>query len=159
MFHPNDREAYPFYALLEESGAIALFHTGHSGIGGGLPGGGGIAVEDPDNPMAIDDVAVDFPHLQIVMAHPSFPGQDEALSIAMHKPQVAIDLSVWTPKCFPPSLVTAMSRNLKHQTLFGSDYPLITPDRWLDDFAQLGLEPDVQSAILKENATRILGLG
>jgi predicted TIM-barrel fold metal-dependent hydrolase len=43
--------------------------------------------------------------------------------------------------------------------LVGSDYPLITPDCWLDDFAQLGLEPDVQSAILKENATRILGLG
>jgi predicted TIM-barrel fold metal-dependent hydrolase len=158
MFHPNDGEAYPFYELIEESGAIALFHTGHSGIGGGLPGGGGIRLKY-GNPMAIDDVAVDFPHMQIVMAHPSFPWQDEALSIAMHKPQVAIDLSGWTPKRFPPSLVTAMSRNLKHQILFGSDYPLITPDRWLEDFAQLGLEPDVQSAILKENATRILGLG
>lgn len=158
MFHPNDRVAYPFYELIEGSEAIALFHTGHSGIGGGLPGGGGIRLKY-GNPMAIDDVAVDFPHMQIVMAHPSFPWQDEALSIAMHKPQVAIDLSGWTPKRFPPSLVTAMSRDLKHQTLFGSDYPLITPDRWLDDFAQLGLEPDVESAILKENASRILGLG
>lgn len=158
MFHPNDRMAYPLYELIEESGLVALFHTGHSGIGAGLPGGGGIRLKY-GNPMAIDDVAVDFPRLSIVMAHPSFPWQDEALSIAMHKPQVAIDLSGWTPKRFPPSLVAAMSRNLKRQTLFGSDYPLITPDRWLDDFAELGLDSEATSAILKENAIRILGLG
>ena len=158
MFHPNDRLAYPLYELIEEFGAIALFHTGHSGIGAGLPGGGGIRLRY-GNPMAIDDVAVDFPHMSIVMAHPSFPWQDEALSIAMHKPQVSIDLSGWTPKRFPPTLVAAMSRSLKDQTLFGSDYPLITPDRWLDDFAELDLNPEVTSAILKENAIRILGLG
>lgn len=158
MVYPNDRLAYPLYELIEGSGVVALFHTGHSGIGAGLPGGGGIHLKY-GNPMAIDDVAVDFPYMSIVMAHPSFPWQDEALSIAMHKPQVSIDLSGWTPKRFPPSLVTAMRRDLQRQTLFGSDYPLITPDRWLDDFAQLGLEPDVQSAILKENASRILGFG
>lgn len=158
MFHPNDPIAYPLYELIEESGAVALFHTGHSGIGAGLPGGGGIRLKY-GNPMDIDDVAVDFPQMSIVMAHPSFPWQDEALSIAMHKPQVSIDLSGWTPKRFPSSLVSAMSRSLKSQTLFGSDYPLITPDRWLRDFDELELDPEVRSAILKENATRILGLG
>lgn len=157
MFHPNDRVAYPLYEMIEESGVVALFHTGHSGIGAGLPGGGGIRLKYGD-PMAIDDVAVDFPQMSIVMAHPSFPWQDGALSIAMHKPQVSIDLSGYTPKRFPPSLVSAMSRSLKSQTLFGSDYPLITPDRWLHDFAQLDLDPEVQSAILKKNAIRILGL-
>jgi hypothetical protein len=156
-FHPNDRISYPLYELIEEAGLVALFHTGHSGIGAGLPGGGGIALKY-GNPMAIDDVAVDFPQMSIVMAHPAFPWQDEALSIAMHKPQVSIDLSGWSPKRFPPSLVKAMSTSLKGQTLFGSDFPLITPDRWLADFAALGLEPDVRSAILKDNALRILGL-
>jgi predicted TIM-barrel fold metal-dependent hydrolase len=158
MFHPNDRMAYPLYELIEASGVVALFHTGHSGIGAGLPGGGGIHLKY-GNPMAIDDVAVDFPRMSIVMAHPSFPWQDEALSIAMHKPQVSIDLSGWTPKRFPQSLVMAMSRDLKAQTLFGSDYPLITPDRWLDDFADLELDPEVTSAILKENAMLLLDLG
>lgn len=158
MFHPNDRQAYPLYQLIEEAGQVALFHTGHSGIGAGLPGGGGIRLKY-GNPMAIDDVATDFPQMSIVMAHPAFPWQDEALSIAMHKPQVAIDLSGWSPKRFPASLVAAIRRNLTQQTLFGSDYPLITPDRWLRDFAELELEPEVRSAILKENAARILGLG
>lgn len=158
QFHANDPIAYPLYELIEEAGLVALFHTGHSGIGSGLPGGGGIALKY-GNPMAIDDVAVDFPSLSIVMAHPAFPWQDEALSIAMHKPQVAIDLSGWTPKRFPSSLVRAMSTTLKDQTLFGSDFPLISPDRWLEDFADLDLGPDVQSAILKDNAMRVLGLG
>jgi predicted TIM-barrel fold metal-dependent hydrolase len=158
QFHPNDRMAYPLYELIEEAGLVALFHTGHSGIGSGLPGGGGIALKY-GNPMAIDDVAVDFPGLSIVMAHPAFPWQDEALSIAMHKPQVAIDLSGWTPKRFPPALLRAVSTTLRRQTLFGSDFPLIAPDRWLRDFAELGLEPEVRSAILKDNAIRVLGLG
>jgi hypothetical protein len=77
----------------------------------------------------------------------------------MHKPQVAIDLSGWTPKRFPTSLVKAISRTLSLQALFGSDYPLITPDRWLRDFAEIDLEPSVRTAIIKENAVRLLGLG
>jgi hypothetical protein len=93
------------------------------------------------------------------MAHPAFPWQDEALSVAMHKPQVAIDLSGWSPKRFPPQLVRAMATNLAGQTLFGSDFPLITPDRWMEDFATLELNDEVRSAILKENALRILGIG
>ncbi len=157
QFAPNDRTVYPLYEVIQEAGRIALFHTGHSGIGSGLPGGGGIRLKY-GHPMLIDDVAVDFPDLRIIMAHPSFPWQDEALSIAMHKPQVHIDLSGWSPKRFPPQLVAAMSRSLRDQMLFGSDYPLITPARWLDDFAGLGLDEDTQLRILKSNAMRLLGL-
>ena len=87
-FFPNDRAAYPIYEAIAEAGVPALFHSGHSGIGAGLPGGGGIRLKY-SNPMYVDDVAVDFPELKIVLAHPSFPWQDEALSIALHKPQVS----------------------------------------------------------------------
>jgi uncharacterized protein len=156
-FDPNDRSAYPLFEVIEEAGAIALFHTGHSGIGAGLPGGGGIRLKY-GNPMSIDDVAVDFPGMKIVMAHPSFPWQDEALSVAMHKPQVHLDLSGWTPKRFPPQLVTAMSSSLQEQVLFGSDFPLITPDKWLGDFATLGVDDVTSALVLKGNAGRLLGL-
>jgi len=157
QFHPNDRSAYPVYEVLEAAGAIALFHTGHSGIGSGLPGGGGIRLKY-GNPMDVDDVAVDFPELRIVLAHPSFPWQDEALSVAMHKAQVSIDLSGWSPKYFPPQLVRYAGSMLRNQVLFGSDYPLITPDRWLADFAELDIPDDVRPLILRDNAMRLLGL-
>ena len=85
--------------------------------------------------MHIDDVAVDFPDMPIILAHPSFPWQDEAISICLHKPQVYIDLSGWSPKYFSPTLLQYANTLLKHKMLFGSDYPWITPDRWLADFA------------------------
>ena len=112
----------------------AVFHTGHSGIGSGMPGGGGIRLKY-SNPMYVDDVAVDFPAMPIVLAHPSFPWQEEALSVAMHKPQVYIDLSGWAPKLFPPILVQYVNGPLRTKALFGSDYPVLTPDRWLAEFA------------------------
>ena len=156
-FFPNDRMAYPLYEAIAEAGLPALFHTGHSGIGSGLPGGGGVRLKY-SNPICLDDVAVDFPELKMVLAHPSFPWQDEALSIAMHKPEVYIDLSGWSPKYFPPQLVQYARTLLKRQVLFGSDFPMITPDRWMQDFERLGLDPEVQSLIFKENAARLLGL-
>ncbi|HEY1274408.1 MAG TPA: amidohydrolase family protein [Thermoleophilaceae bacterium] len=156
-FFPNDRKVYPLYEAIAEAGLPALFHTGHSGIGSGLPGGGGIRLKY-SNPIHVDDVAADFPEMPIVLAHPSFPWQDEALSIAMHKPEVYIDLSGWSPKYFPPQLVHYANTLLKHQVLFGSDYPMITPDRWLGDFEKLDISEDVRPLILKENAAKLLGL-
>ena len=92
------------------------------------------------------------------MAHPSFPWQDEALSVCLHKPQVYIDLSGWSPKYFPPQLVQYANTLLKHKVLFGSDYPLITPERWIADFEQIAIKPEVRPLILKENAIKLLGL-
>jgi hypothetical protein len=156
-FFPNDRMAYPLYEVIEEAGLPALFHTGQSGVGTGLPGGGGIRLKY-SNPMHVDDVAVDFPELKIVLAHPSFPWQDEALAIAVHKPQVYIDLSGWSPKYFPPQLIHHANTLLRDRVLFGTDYPFITPDRWLGDFAKLDITPEVRPLILKQNAMRLLGL-
>ena len=164
-FHPNlqqtranDRIAYPLYELIEQAGLVALFHTGHTGIGAGLPGGGGIRLR-LGHPMDVDDVAVDFPRLKIVMAHPAFPWQDEAISIALHKPQVSIDLSGWSPRLLPPELLRHAGKRLSRQVLFGSDYPLITPERWLSEFERLEMEPEARELILRGNAIRLLGLG
>ncbi|HEX9035136.1 MAG TPA: amidohydrolase family protein [Streptosporangiaceae bacterium] len=156
-FHPNDPMAYGLYAVIEELGLPAVFHTGQTGIGAGLPGGGGVRLKY-SNPMDLDDVAVDFPDLKIIMAHPSFPWQDEALAVATHKPNVYIDLSGWSPKYFPPQLVRYASTLLKDKVLFGSDFPVITPDRWLADFDKLDVKPEVRQLILRENAVRLLGL-
>ncbi len=156
-FHPNDPMAYPLYEAIEQLGVPAVFHTGQTGIGAGVPGGGGIRLKY-SNPLDIDDVAADFPGLPIILAHPSFPWQDEALAVATHKPTVHIDLSGWSPKYFPPQLVRYANTLLKDKVMFGSDYPVITPDRWLADFDTLDIKPEVRPLILKDNAARLLGL-
>jgi len=158
QFFPNDRIAYPLYEIFAEARLPVLFHTGHSGIGTGLPGGGGVRLKY-GNPLPIDDVAVDFPDMPIIMAHPSFPWQDEAISICLHKPNVYIDLSGWSPKYFAPQLVQYANTLLKHKVLFGSDYPLITPGRWMADLEKISIRDEVRPLILKENACRLLGIG
>lgn len=156
-FEPNDGAFYPLYEEICDLGVPALFHTGQTGIGAGLPGGRGIKLRY-SNPMLLDDVAADFPDLTVVLAHPSVPWQDEAISIATHKANVYIDLSGWSPKYFPPQLVRAANTVLRRKVLFGSDYPVITPDRWLEDFAALDISDDVRPLILKDNAAVVLGL-
>jgi hypothetical protein len=156
-FWPNDPEHFPLYEVIAEAGLIALFHSGTTGIGAGMPGGGGVRLKY-SNPMAVDDVAAEFPELDIILAHPSFPWQDEALAIAVHKPNVYIDLSGWSPKYFPANLVQYTNTLLKHKMLFGSDYPLISPDRWLSDFEKIQIRDEVRPLVLKENAARLLGL-
>jgi predicted TIM-barrel fold metal-dependent hydrolase len=158
QFHANDRMAYPFYEIVAEARLPIIFHTGHSGIGTGMPGGGGIRLKY-GNPMDIDDVAVDFPDMPIILAHPSFPWQDEAISICLHKPEVFIDLSGWSPKYFSPVLIQYANTLLRNKVLFGSDFPMIKPDRWLADFEQIPIRDEVRPLILKENAARLFGLG
>jgi hypothetical protein len=157
QFHANDKAAYPFYEVVAAAKLPVIFHTGHSGIGTGMPGGGGVRLKY-GNPMDIDDVAVDFPDMPIIMAHPSFPWQDEAISVCLHKPQVYIDLSGWSPKYFSPILIQYANTLLKKKMLFGSDYPLITPDRWMSDFAAIAIRDEVRPLILKENAARLFSL-
>jgi hypothetical protein len=156
-FYPNDRMAYPLYEAIAEAGLPMVFHSGHSGFGSGVRGGGGLRLEY-SNPIHLDDVAIDFPDSPIIIAHPSWPWQDEALSVCMHKPNVYIDLSGWSPKYFPQQLVQYANSLLKDRVLFGTDFPLITPDRWLRDFEEAGFKPEVRPGILKDNAARLLVL-
>jgi predicted TIM-barrel fold metal-dependent hydrolase len=156
-FEPHDVRYYPLYDVLQELGVPALFHTGQTGIGAGLPGGRGIKLRYSD-PMLLDDVAAVFPELTIVLAHPSVPWQDEAISMATHRANIYIDLSGWSPKYFPPQLVRAADGVLRHKVLFGSDFPLLTPERWLADFARLEISDEVRPLILKDNAAGVLGL-
>lgn len=156
-FFPNDRMAYPLYEAIAEEGAIALFHSGQTGVGSGMRGGMGMRLKY-SNPIHVDDVAVDFPDMPIILAHPSFPWTEEGLAVATHKPNVYIDMSGWSPKYFPPVFVHYANTILKKKMLFGSDWPAITPDRWMNDFDQISIKDEVKPLILKENAKRLLKL-
>jgi predicted TIM-barrel fold metal-dependent hydrolase len=156
-FDPSDPAYIPLWACIEELGLPVLVHTGQTGAGARLPGGWGFRLS-LSNPMLLDDVAARHPDLQVIMAHPSVPWQDEAISVATHKGNAWIDLSGWSAKYFAPNLVRAARTYLNDKMLFGSDFPALTPERWLDDFAALEFPEDATQAILKGNAVRLLGL-
>jgi predicted TIM-barrel fold metal-dependent hydrolase len=156
-FYPNDTHFYPLWEKAAELDIPVLFHSGQTGVGSGTPGGGGYKLKYA-HPMLLDDVAADFPSLTIIMAHPAVPWQEEQLAVALHKGNVYIDLSGWSPKYFRPILIEYISSILKDKALFGSDYPVIQPERWLRDFETLEFKEEVKQKILLENAKKVLKL-
>jgi predicted TIM-barrel fold metal-dependent hydrolase len=156
-FEPSDPRFFPLFSAISALHVPAIFHTGMSGIGAGTPGGSGIHLRY-GQPMLLDDLAVEFPELIIIGAHPSWPWQEEMLAIARHKSNVYLDMSGWAPKYFPPSLVQQANSLLQNKCLFGSDFPVISPERWLQEFAELPFKETVRPKILKHNAAQVLGL-
>jgi predicted TIM-barrel fold metal-dependent hydrolase len=154
-FHPGDERFYPLWTKAEELGLICLFHTGTCGIGAGTPGAGRTKIRF-SHPGFLDLVGADFPALKLIAAHFGWPWFLECLAIALHKTNVLIELSGWAPKYFPPEVVREIGKRLNGQTLFGSDYPFISLDRWLTEFEALGLTEEAQRAILVENAATLL---
>jgi uncharacterized protein len=156
-FDPGDGRFSPLWEKAEELGLICLFHTGTCGIGAGTPGAGGTKIRY-SHPGFLDSVGADFPGLTLIAAHFGWPWFLECLAIALHKSNVFIELSGWAPKYLPPEVVREIGKRLNAQTLFGSDYPFISLDRWFEEFENLGLSEEARRAILVDNASRLLGL-
>ena len=156
-FRPNDVAFYPLYQEFEVLGVPVIFHTGQTGIGANLPGGRGIKLALSD-PLLLDEVAADFPGLSMILAHAGMPWYENAMAMATHKSNVYIDLSGWSPKYLPAPLIRAAGSYLSHKVLFGSDFPVITPERWLRDFEALDFPDEARPRVMKENAARLLHL-
>ncbi|MFQ5852046.1 MAG: amidohydrolase family protein [Candidatus Binatia bacterium] len=156
-FYPNDPRFYPLWEEAQRLALPILFHSGMAAAGAGTPGGMGSKLKYTQ-PIYLDDVAADFPELKIISAHPSWPWQEESLAIARHKSNFYIDLSGWAPKYFPAELVHHVNSLLQSKALFGSDWPAISVERWMEEFEQLNLKPEVRQKVLLDNAKKLFGL-
>ena len=119
------RPAYwPIFAACEQHGLLALFHTGTSGIGARQPGGQGIRI-DYAHPLKLDPVAAAHPELTMVAAHFGWPWHLDLIAIALHKTNVYIDISGWSPRRIPAEVIRELRGRLSGQFLWGSDYPVL----------------------------------
>jgi uncharacterized protein len=157
-FFANDPRFYPLWETAVKHNLIVLFHTGMMGAGAGRPGGMGYKLKYTQPIPYFDDVAADFPELKIIGAHPSWPWTEESLAIARHKTNYYIDLSGWAPKYFPPSLVQYANSIIQDRVLFGSDWPVLAVERWLKEFEELPIKPEVRQKIMLGNAKKLLGV-
>lgn len=155
-FYPDDKQFFPLYEKCQDLGIPILFHSGFAAAGVGMPGGGGFKLKYGRPIPGFDDVAAEFPGLTIIMAHPAWPWIEEQIAVAMHKPNVYIDLSGWAPRFIPQSLIREANTRLQDKVLFGSDYPYLPPDKWIKGFTDLPIDEDVRSKILLDNAREIL---
>jgi predicted TIM-barrel fold metal-dependent hydrolase len=157
-FSPNDRRFYPIWDLLQSLRAPVLIHSGTTAIGAGEPGGLGYKLGRARPIPNIDDVAADFPRLNIVAAHPGWPWTEELIAVAIHKANVSIDISGWGPKYIPAPLKHDMQRRLQDKVLFGSDYPGWSPGQCCDEWEMEGFKPGIIEKLFHQNAVRILKL-
>jgi predicted TIM-barrel fold metal-dependent hydrolase len=149
----SDRVWDPFYQLSLEADRPIMILTGLTGIGQGLPGGGGYVL-DHGHPRHIDEVAARYPTLKVLAARPAYPWQDDMLAILTHKPNVSYELHGWGPKQFSPSLKKAIAGRLQDRIMFGCDFPVLRYEKVVADWKSEGYSDDILAKALFANAER-----
>ncbi|TMH99400.1 MAG: hypothetical protein E6H46_13370 [Betaproteobacteria bacterium] len=152
---PSDPAWRPFYELCIEAKIPALIFVGTTGLGAGLPGGGGILLDDC-HPRHLDQVAAKHPQLQIVAARPGWPWQAETIAVLLHKRNIWYEVHGWSPTYFTPDLKHEIPRRLRKRVMFGADYPLFTYERLVRDWRSEGYAEDVLEDVFVNNAERFL---
>ena len=154
-FDPSDPAHEELFSTIERLGVPCIFHGGNTQFGGGTPGGRGLEIRYGD-PILIDTLAARHPDLDIIIAHPAFPWEREQLATCLHKGNVYMDLSGWLPRYIDDQVLHYTRTLLQDKVMFGTDYPMLDPERWMADFAELGFEEEIQRKVLWENAEGLL---
>ena len=157
-FNPTNSRFFPIYEACNRLNLPVIFHGGTTAISAGSPGGGGLMLEYCKPIPYIDEIAARYPELRIIIAHPAWPWHDDQLAVMRHKGNVYMDLSGWAPKYFPESIIQNVNTLVQDKVFFGSDFPVLTPERWLSEFAALPIKEAVRPKILLHNAAKFLGI-
>jgi len=150
FFYPNEESMYPVYAEAEKLGIPVLFHTGSSIFRNSRIKYG--------NPLFLDDVAVDFPDLKIIMAHGGRgPWYEEAMTMVRLHPNVFIDVAGLPPARLI-DLFPALDR-FADKFVFGSDWPAVNVQKNIEMIKTLGISIAAKEKILGGNARDLLAIG
>ena len=101
---------------------------------------------------------MDFPDLTIVGGHIGYPWTDEMIALATKYPNVFIDTSAYKASRYPDALVRYMGGHGRKKVLFGSNFPMITPEACLRSLDELELDEEAKALFLGGNAARVFGL-
>ncbi len=146
----TDRRYYPLFAECVNLNIPVCLQVGHTGP---------LCPSEPGRPIPyIDVVAIEFAELKIVCGHIGYPWTSEMIAVATKHPNVFIDTSAYTAKRYPPELVTYMKTNGRKKVLFGTNYPMITPAKCLEDLDSLGLDDEGKELFLHGNAESVFCL-
>ena len=150
---PDHAKYYPYYAKCCELDIPIMMQVGHNLVYSRerrLPSVG--------RPITLDQVAIDFPDLKLIGIHIGIPWTDEMISMAWKHENVYIGSDAYAPKYWPDSFVHYLKTYGQDKVLFGTDWPVISPERAMDEIKQLEISPSVMEKFLNTNAKRIFKL-
>jgi len=163
-FHPimqhfavNERQFYPLFETINALKVPIMVDVGTTGMGAGMPGGMGAKIRHA-HPSSIDELAADFPDLNIICAHPGWPWIDEMTAVALHKGNVYWEMSGWAPKYLPDDIKRDIRGRLKDKVMFGSDYPSMPYERLFREWGEIGYTDEILEKFYHKNAEELLGL-
>ena len=147
---PTHPRFYPVFSECCELGVPFCTQVGHTGP---------LMPSEPGRPIPyIDQVALDFPELSIVCGHIGYPWTSEMIAVATKHPNVYIDTSAYTIERYPPELVVYLKGNGRNKVMFGSNWPMISPQKALSALDSLNLDSETRDAFLGGNAADVFGL-
>jgi predicted TIM-barrel fold metal-dependent hydrolase len=147
---PDHAKWYPYYAKCCELDVPIMLQVGHNLVYSRerrLPSVG--------RPICLDQVAIDFPELTILGIHIGVPWTDEMISMAWKHDNIFIGVDAYAPKHWPPQLVHYLNSYGRHKVLFGTDWPVIDPERAVREIDAMELRPETMAALMRDNALRL----
>lgn len=142
----NHRQYYPFYAKCAELGVPVVMQVGHSAMK--MP-------SELGKPILLDDVALDFPELDIVGGHTGWPWSKELEALAWKHDNLYLGATAHAPKYWEENVLDFIKSRGRDSVVFGTDYPVLDYPETLSQIDELGLKPEVERKLLYENARNL----
>lgn len=150
---PDAALYYPYYARCVELDVPIMMQVGQN-----LIYQKNVRLPSVARPILLDRVAIDFPDLKLIGIHVGVPWTDEMIAMAWKHENVFIGLDAYAPKHLPAGLVRYMDSYGADKVLFGTDWPVIDPERAVAEMRQHNLRPTAFQKVMRDNAVKVFGL-
>ena len=150
---PDHARYYPIYAKCCELEIPIMMQVGHC-----LRYQRERVLPSVGQPITLDQIAIDFPELVLIGIHLGYPWTEEMISVAWKHENVYIGSDAYAPRHWPESFVHFINTWGKDKVLFGTDWPVIDPERAITEIEALELRPESKQKFLRDTALRLFRL-
>lgn len=150
---PDSALCYPIYSRCEELGIPIMMQVGQN-----LIYQKDVRLPSVAKPILLDQVAIDFPNLVLIGIHIGVPWTDEMIAMAWKHENVYIGIDAYAPKHLPASLKHYMNSYGSHKVMFGTDWPVIDPERAVSEIHEHALRPESLEKVMRGNAVKVFRL-
>lgn len=150
---PDHAKYYPYYAKCCELDVPIMMQVGQNLVYSRqrrLPSVG--------RPICLDRVAIDFPELRVIGIHIGVPWTDEMIAMCWKHENVFMAGDAYAPKHWPPAFIHYANTYGRDKVLFGTDWPVIDPERAVAEINGLGMRDDSRRLMMRDNALRVFRL-
>ena len=147
---PDHARYYPIYARCAELNIPIMMQIGHNLVYSRTR-----RLHSVGRPICLDTVAIDFPELKLIGIHIGVPWTEEAISMAWKHENIFLAGDAYAPKHWPKNFVHYANSYGSHKVLFGTDWPVIDPERAVQEIAALGMRDDAHRKMMRENALAV----